>query len=166
MTSSGNAACGTSPTGRAALGESGVTLAEIATTVSVLAVLLLAVVPVLSRLLDAYHLRGAAHQVYAELQRTRLAAVMQNNRYRFDVVSASEYVIHDDKNSDDENNGMDTVVRRSLEADSPGVTLAADNVITFTPNGAALSTGNITLTNRSGATKTVSVAAGGRIRLQ
>lgn len=147
-------------------GEGGVTLAEMATALSALAVLLLAVTPVLSRILDAYHLRGAAQQLYAELQRTRLAAVMQNNSHSFRVVSASEYVIQNERNGNGGDDGPETAARRRLEPDSPGITLAADSVIAFAPNGAASSFGTITLRNRFGATKTICVAAGGRIRLQ
>ena len=148
--------------------DRGVTLADLSVTLSAFAILLLAFVPVLSRLLDTYHLRGAAQQVFAELQRARLAAVMENNRYRFNVVDGSpEYVIHDDSNNDDvDNDGADAVVTRTLAVDSPGVSLTTDGVITFAPNGAAVSGGRITVTSRSAGSKTIAVGAGGRIRLQ
>jgi Tfp pilus assembly protein FimT len=145
----------------------GFTLADLSVTLSVFAVLLLALVPVLSRLLDAYHLRGATQQVFAELQRARMSAVTQNNRVQLSVVSGSPvYVVHDDKNSDDiANDGTGSVVEHSLDMDSPGVVLASDDVITFAPNGAALNTGRITLANRFGS-KTITVGAGGHIRLE
>jgi Tfp pilus assembly protein FimT len=148
--------------------DRGVTLADLSVTLSASAVLLLAFVPVLSRVLDMYQLRGAAQQVFAELQRARLAAVMENNRYRFKVIEGSpEYVIHDDGNNDDvDNDGDAAVVTRTLAVDSPGVTLTTDGTITFAPNGAALSGGRITVTSRSAGSKTIAVGAGGRIRLQ
>jgi Tfp pilus assembly protein FimT len=148
--------------------ERGITMADLSVTLTAFAILLLAFVPVLSRLLDMYHLRGAAQQVFAELQRARLAAVMENNRYRFQVVDGSpEYVVHDDSNNDDVNNdGADAFVTRTLAIDSPGVQLATDNVITFAPNGAAITTGRITISSRSGDSKVIAVGAGGRIRLQ
>jgi Tfp pilus assembly protein FimT len=145
-----------------------VTLADLSITLTVFAIMLLALVPVLSRLLDMYHLRGAAQQVFAELQRARLAAVMENNRYRFDVIDGSpEYVIHDDGNNDDiDNDGQDAIVTRTLAVDSPGVSLKTDGIITFAPNGAALSGGRITVSSRTAGTKVIAVGAGGRIRLQ
>jgi Tfp pilus assembly protein FimT len=148
--------------------EAGLTLADLSITLGAFAVLLLALVPVLSKLLDAYHLRGAAHQMFAELQRARLSAIMQNNRYRLTVVGGSPvYVIHDDNNNDDvDNDGTDSVQTRSLANDSPGISLVADNDITFAPNGTALTLGQIIVTNQSGATRTIAVGAGGRIRLQ
>lgn len=149
-------------------GDRGVTLADLSVTLSAFAILLLAFVPVLSRLLDMYHLRGAAQQIFAELQRARLSAVMENNRYQFRVVGDSpEYVIHDDGNNDDvDNDGVDAVVTRTLAIDSPGVHLTTDGVITFAPNGAAITGGRVTVSSRSGASKIIAVGAGGRIRLQ
>lgn len=149
--------------------DRGVTLADLSVTLSAFAIMLLAFVPVLSRLLDMYHLRGAAQQIFAELQRARLAAVMENNRYQFRVVdgSGSEYVIHDDSNNDDvDNDGIDAVVTRTLAVDSPGVSLKTEGVITFAPNGAALTTGRIAVVSRSGDSKIIAVGAGGRVRLQ
>lgn len=164
----GNRVVGSKST-RSSIGtERGITMADLSVTLTAFAILLLAFVPVLSRLLDMYHLRGAAQQVFAELQRARLAAVMENNRYRFQVVDGSpEYVIHDDSNNDDvSNDGADAVVTRTLAVDSPGVHLATDNVITFAPNGGAITTGRITISSRSGDSKVIAVGAGGRIRLQ
>ena len=93
---------------------------------------------------------------------------MENNRYRFEVVDGSpQYVIHDDSNNDDvDNDGEDAFVTRTLAVDSPGVRLATENVITFAPNGAAISPGRITISSRSGDSKVIAVGAGGRIRLQ
>jgi Tfp pilus assembly protein FimT len=147
--------------------EHGVTLADLSVTLTAFAIMLLAFVPVMSRLLDMYHLRGASQQIFAELQRARLAAVMENNRYQFRVVNHSpEYVIHDDTNNDDvENDGSDAVVMHTLAIDSPGVSLSTDGVITFAPNGAAIAGGRVTVSSRSG-TKVIAVGAGGRIRLQ
>jgi Tfp pilus assembly protein FimT len=148
--------------------DRGITLGDLSVTLSAFALVLLALAPVLSRLLDLYHLRGAAQQMFAELQRARLAAVMENNRFQVSVIEGSaDYVLHDDGNNDGvDNDGSDALVTRTLAVDSPGVTLTADSTITFAPNGAALSTGRITVSNRAGATKVIAVSAGGRIRLQ
>ena len=57
---------------RCGWGEEGLTLAELVTTLGLSAIVLLAMAPVMSRLLDVYQLRGAAQQIYGELQRARL----------------------------------------------------------------------------------------------
>lgn len=143
------------------------TFADVAATMSLLTLLLLALTPVLSKLLAVYHLRGAAQQIFAELQRARLSAVMQNNRHTLSVVDGtSAYALHDDNNNDDQqNDGSDTVVVRDLQTDSPGISLSAASAITFAPNGAAPIHGTITLTNASGSSRTIAVSAGGRVRL-
>jgi Tfp pilus assembly protein FimT len=145
-----------------------VTLAEIAATLALFTALTLSAVPVLPRLLAAYQLRGATQYVYSELQQARVAAVTENNRYRFSVEDGSpRFVIHDDENSDDaENDGGGTLTTRSLEADSPGVTLNADGTVSFAPNGAARVPRRIYLTNGAGDMSVVTVSAGGRIRIE
>jgi len=148
-------------------GEEGLTLAELATTLSLSAILLLAMVPVLSRLIEMYQLRGAAQQIFGELQRARLAAVTENNRFQVRVDEGSDrYRIHDDDNDDDaENDGDGSTITRGIP-DSPGVTFHSGDVITFAPNGTALTYGKIVLENESGETRVARVAAGGRVRIQ
>jgi Tfp pilus assembly protein FimT len=148
--------------------ERGVTLAEVTTAMVLFAALTLSAVPVLPRLLAAYQLRGATQYVYSELQRARVAAVTENNRYQFRVVDGSPYfVVHDDENGDDvENDGGDTVTTRSLELDSPGVTLSGDGAVSFAPNGAARTPRRIYLRGVSGDMSVIAVSAGGRIRIE
>jgi Tfp pilus assembly protein FimT len=149
------------------LGEEGLTLAELVTALGLSAVLLLAAVPSMSRMMDAYQLRGAAQQMFGELQRARLAAVAENNRYRVDVDPGSNvYRVHDDDNDDDaDDDGEAAVVSRTV-SDGPGVKFDSADVITFAPNGTALRHGSITLVNASGDTRVVMVAAGGRVRIE
>jgi hypothetical protein len=93
---------------------------------------------------------------------------MENNRYRFSVVAGSpQFLVHDDENGDDvENDGDGTVTSHSLELDSPGVTLSADGEVSFAPNGGARAARRIYLSSEMGGTSVVSVAAGGRIRIE
>jgi Tfp pilus assembly protein FimT len=149
-------------------GESGVTLLDIAITLSIFALLLVAAVPILPRILAMYRLRGATQEMFSELQKTRLAAVMENNRYRLEVSDgSSQYTIHDDSNNDGlENDGTSSLTTRSLDEDNPGVTLEADGVVSFSPNGTASSPRHIHLTNASGDTSTVVVSGGGRVFIQ
>lgn len=149
-------------------GESGVTLLDISITLSVFALLLLAAVPMLPRILAMYRLRGATQEVFSELQKARLAAVMENNRYRLEVSDgSSQYTIHDDNNNDGlENDGSAALTTYSLDRDNPGVTLESDGVVSFSPNGTASSPRHIHLTNASGDTATVVVSGGGRVSIQ
>jgi Tfp pilus assembly protein FimT len=145
-----------------------VTLAEIAAAMALFAALMLSAVPVLPRLLAAYQLRGATQYVYSELQRARVAAVTENNRYRFTVADGtSQFFVHDDENGDDvENDGDGTVASLSLDVDSPGVKLSADGAVSFAPNGAARAPRRIYLTGTTGNTSIVTVSAGGRIKIE
>jgi Tfp pilus assembly protein FimT len=149
-------------------GEHGVTLAEITATLALFASLGLIAAPYLPRLLASYRLHGATQKMYAELQQARLAAVMENSYYRVAVLDGtSRYDVHADENGDDvENDGYETLSSRSLEGDSPGVTLSADGAVAFAPNGTARAPRRIHLTNGAGDTSVVAVGAGGRIRVE
>jgi Tfp pilus assembly protein FimT len=147
-------------------GERGMTFTEIAASLVVFGGVLMMMTPIFAELLGMYHLRGATQEIFAELQRARLAAVMENHRYRVSVEPGTGYYeVHDDRNNDDaEDSGEVTI--RSVSLQNPGVTLEGDTVVTFLPNGTALTYGAITLVNRSGGTKRVVVSSGGRIRAQ
>ena len=155
---------GSGGSGRA--GCAGYTLAEVASTLVVLTGLALILSPIFSEMLGAYHLRGAAQELFGELQRVRLAAVMENHRYRLSVVGGTGlYEIHDDKNNDNSDDSGE-VTTRSVAFENPGVMLLGNDVVTFLPNGTALTSGTITLQNGSGRLKTLAVNSGGRIRVQ
>ena len=146
--------------------ESGFTLSELVGGLALVAILCLAGTPVLNEMVAAYQLRGATHEVFAELQRSRLAAVMQNNPYRFYVVNGSAaYRIHNDLDGDYlEDSGE--VASRYVDQNGPGIQLAGDDVITFLTNGTALSTGSIAVTNARGDRRVIKVGSGGSIRIQ
>ena len=149
------------------LGSRGITLAELAATVSVIGVVLLALSPMLSRLLQVYELRGAAQRLYADLQRARIAAISENNRYRVRVEAGSDrYVMHDDDNSDDiENDGAESLSNLSI-SEGAGIQFSAPGAVGFAPNGTALAPITFTLRDPRGETRTVRVESGGRIRVQ
>jgi Tfp pilus assembly protein FimT len=142
------------------------TFTEVAASLVVCSGVLMMMTPIFSELLGTYHLRGATQELFAELQRARLAAVMENHRYRVSVEPGTGYYeVHDDQNNNDaEDSGEVTI--RSVEIQNPGVILEGDTVVTFLPNGTALTYGAITLVSRSGGTKRVVVSSGGRIRAQ
>jgi Tfp pilus assembly protein FimT len=159
---------GDNATGWAVRSACGVTLAEVTTALALFAVMMLAAVPIMPRLLAAYQLRGATQHVYAELQQARVAAVMENKRYRVRVLDGSRsFIVHDDENGDDqENDGIGTVTTRSLEVDAPSVVLTADGPVSFAPNGTVRIPRRIHLTNAVGDTSVVAVSTGGRIRIE
>jgi Tfp pilus assembly protein FimT len=146
-------------------GQRGTTLAEVAASFMVLSILVASSAPIFSVILGGYHLRGAAQEIFAELQKARMAAVMENTRYRFSVVDGSPvYKIYDDKNHNSvEDDGE--VSTYTLESSNPGVTLEGTDAVTFLPNGTALTSGTITVASADGHTKDVAVSAGGRIRV-
>ena len=134
-------------------------------TLAVLAILLAVTAPLFSQIRQVYDLRGAAREIFSELQKARMAAVMENNRYRFVLIDSSQYKIHDDNDNDNVEDAGETVTTKNVQTDSPGVTFTATNTVTFVPNGTASSYGTITLTNTSGS-KSVVVSSAGRIRIQ
>jgi Tfp pilus assembly protein FimT len=162
------AADGAAAGGRSRLtNQLGMTFSEVATSLALLAGILAIVGPVFSQLLGIYHLRGATQEIFAELQRARLAAVMENHRYRVSVIEGTgTYEIHDDKNNNGAQDGGE-VTTRGVDIDNPGVVLSGDEIgVTFLPNGTALTFGAITVSHRNGGIKSVVVSSGGRIRTQ
>jgi Tfp pilus assembly protein FimT len=147
-------------------GEDGMTFTEIAASLVVFSGVLMLMAPIFAELLGVYHLRGATQELFAELQRARLAAVMENHRYQLTFESGTGlYEIHDDKN----NNAADDtgeVSARSVTIQNPGIILTSSDIVTFLPNGTALTYGTIVVSNGSGRTKSVVVSSGGRIRTQ
>ena len=142
------------------------TFSEVAASLAVCSGLLMLMAPIFAELLGVYHLRGATQELFSEMQRARLAAVMENHRYRLTVIPGTAlYEIHDDRNN---NSAEDTgeVSARSVAIQNPGITLAGNDIVTFLPNGTALTYGSITISNGSGRTKSVVVSSGGRVRTE
>lgn len=152
------------PTGGRLRSEVGATAVEIFVGLMLTLVMVMAAQPLFGELMASYQLRGATHEVFAELQRTRLAAVMQNNPQRFTVIAGSpNYKIHDDLNGDYyEDTGEVTI--RKVGVDQ--VALTGTTVLTFLANGTVLTPGQISIANGRGATRRVEIGAGGSIRIQ
>ena len=147
--------------------ERGITVAEISAAVAVVSVLSLAATPTFSALHKTYTLRGGALQIFAELQKARMAAVAENNPYRFSVVGGAGafYTIHDDNNSDGIENNGETVTTLNIQAENPGVAVETTDIVTFAPDGSAPTYGTITV-KEGNSTRTVAVSRAGRIRIQ
>lgn len=126
---------------RASGGEAGVSLAEVTVVVAVLSGLLAASAPALVETLDIYRVQAGTRQIFGELQKARMAAVMENNRYRVSVVGGTRYDIHDDDDGDDIEDRGEAVTTGDIRSDGPGLSLAATGPVTFAPNGVALTRG-------------------------
>ena len=147
--------------------QRGMSFPEVAASLVLLAGILAIVGPVFSQLLGIYHLRGATQEIFAELQRARLTAVMENHRFRLSVIEGTgTYEVHDDRNSDGvEDEGE--VTTRGVDIENPGIVLSGERIgVTFLPNGTALTYGTITISHPNGRMKSVVVSSGGRIRTQ
>ena len=121
--------------------------------------------PHIGQTMRVYSLRGAALEVFAELQNARLAAVTQNNPFRFTLQDSTHYAIHDDSNRDGVEDAGEVIVK-DIHANSPTVSLAVSGAIEFAPNGIASGPGTITVTNSFGDTMRVTVSRAGRIRIE
>lgn len=145
----------------------GTTVAEVVASLVLLVGILSIMGPVFSQLLGIYHLRGATQEIFSELQRARLAAVMENHRYRLSVIEGTgTYEILDDKNNNGAADGGE-VTTRGVDIENPGVVLSGEDIgVTFLPNGTALTSGSITISHGNGRTRSVVVSSGGRVRTQ
>jgi len=152
---------------KAGLGDVGLSMVEMVVGVQLFAICALAAVPGFAPILRGYYLRGATRQVYADLQKARMAAVMENHRYRFTVLDDHTYAIHSDVNGNGREDLGEPVLVRDLQTDSPGVRLAGSSTITFAANGSAPSVGAITVNSASSSTPavTVAVSPAGRVRI-
>ena len=145
-------------------GQAGHTLLELVSAVAVVLILLGSAVQSFSAVLVGYALKGAARQVFGDFQRTRMAAVTQNNRYIVTFTNSHTYTVHDDVNNNGAVDAGETVNTFDLQRDWPGVTVTAtSNTLTFYPDASASATVTLTVTNSRGATSTITVNDAGNI---
>ncbi len=150
-------------------GQRGFSIAELIVGIQVSVILTLTALPIMSPILRGYRLRGAAHEILADLETARMGAVMENHHYRFVVVDTHTFQLHDDTNSNDVVDAGETVMTRDIRLDNPGVMIATGSSnITFAPNGTAPTNGTITVSSENVATETaqVLVSWGGRAHIQ
>ncbi len=150
-------------------GQGGFTLTQLIVGFQLVLILALVSLPNFSRFLRSYRLNGAAHELLADLQTARMAAVMENHHYRFLVVDTHTFQLHDDTNSNDTIDAGETVMTRGIQQDNPGVQInTGSSNVTFAPNGTAPTSGTITVSSEGIATESLNVVvtSGGRIRIQ
>jgi type IV fimbrial biogenesis protein FimT len=148
------------------LGEGGYTVARLLVTTAIAGMMLAVAAPNFSQTLRVYSLRGAAREVFAELQSARMAAVMENNRYGFVLSDDHDYTIFHDDNNNAAPDAGETVSSKDIQASNPLATIATSGPIVFASNGTAPSFGTITLTNTFGDTMQLDISAAGRVRIR
>jgi Tfp pilus assembly protein FimT len=146
-------------------GQRGQSAAELLSVIGVFVILLGNAVPSFSRMFSTYALQGASRRVFADLQKARTTAVTENHRYVFRFVDSHTYAIHNDVNSNGTIDAGEAVTTVDLQRDWSGVTIASTGSLTLLPDATALASRTMTLTNRNGTARTVTVNAAGYIRL-
>ena len=141
-------------------------MAELLATVAVLGTFVSTTVLTTSQVRPLYIIRGAARQVAADLQKTRMSAVTENNRYVVQIASNHTDTILDDNNNDGVVEVGESVRTVDIQLDWPGVTMSSGGPITFLPNGTALAPVVVTLQKAGTMDKTISISQAGSIRIQ
>jgi hypothetical protein len=118
--------------------------------------------PIVSRLRQAFELRGSGNQVFTDLQRARLAAVAENRRYRWSVVDAQTFEV---ARYDTAADLWEEVRSTSIALDTMGIDLSGVNSIVFAPDGRAATAGRVTLTAAVGQVA-VNVGSSGSVAIQ
>jgi Tfp pilus assembly protein FimT len=151
---------------RALGGQAGHTVLELMSVVAILLILLGSAVPSFSQMLSIYALQGASRQVFADLQRARMAAVSENNRYVIRFIDSHTYTVHDDSNSNGTIDAGETVTTVDLQKDWPAITVGATaDTLTFLSDATVLAADTATVTSASGKTRTITVNVAGYVRV-
>ncbi len=152
--------------GSALARRGGTTVAELLATVAVLGTFVSTTVLTTSQVRPLYIIRGAARQVAADLQKTRMSAVTENNRYVVQIASNHTDTILDDNNNDGVVEVGESVRTVDIQLDWAGVTMSSGGPITFLPNGTVLAPVVVTLQKAGTMDKTISISQAGSIRIQ
>src|SRR5438094_10647581 len=113
------------PGARRRRGSSGTTVAELIVTVAVLATFAGTTMLTSSQVRPLYIIRGAARQVAADLQKTRMSAVTENNRYLVQFTSNHTDTTLADNNNDALTETGEPVKTADIQFDWPGATTSS-----------------------------------------
>ena len=129
--------------GSALARRGGTTVAELLATVAVLGTFVSTTMLTSSQVRPLYIIRGAARQVAADLQKTRMSAVTENNRYLVQFTSNHTDTILDDNNNDGLTETGEAVRTADIQLDWSGVTMTSTGALTFLPNGTVVPDGTV-----------------------
>src|SRR4051812_12693298 len=110
--------------------QAGFSLTELMVAIAVGGIMTALAAPNFSQMGEGYRLRGATHQVFMALQRARIAAVKENDRYRFSV-AGSTYTVHSDANNNNEVDDGETVANTDIHNTATTVSINATATIVF-----------------------------------
>ena len=144
----------------------GTTVVELLATVAVLGTFVGTTMLTSSQVRPLYIVRGAARQVAADLQKTRMSAVTENNRYLVQFTSNHTDTILDDNNNDGTAETGEGVRTVDIDLDWSGVSMSSTGTITFLPNGTVVAPVTLTLQKAGTASKTITISQAGSIRVQ
>ena len=144
----------------------GTTVVELLATVAVLGTFVGTTMLTSSQVRPLYIVRGAARQVAADLQKTRMSAVTENNRYLVQFTSNHTDTILDDNNNDGTAETGEGVRTVDIDLDWSGVSMSSTGTITFLPNGTVVAPVTLTLQKAGTAAKTITISQAGSIRVQ
>lgn len=143
-------------------GSRGFALVDMISTMFIFTGIGLIAMPVFSEIMKGYKLHGATRQVLAEMQKTRMTAIMENRPCRAHMQSGDLMFQCRNTTSADT---WDTVLDQSLRADdTAGLTLSTPDIV-FSPNGSASSSGSLTIADATGKYRTIVVSPAGSIRI-
>jgi len=139
---------------------------ELLATVAVLGTFVGTTMLTSSQVRPLYIVRGAARQVAGDLQKTRMSAVTENNRYLVQFSSNHTDTILDDNNNDGLAETGEAVKTVDINLDWSGVTMSSTGTITFLPNGTVVAPVTLTFQKAGTASKTITISQAGSIRVQ
>lgn len=155
---------------------SGFTLMELMVTIAIIAILSAIAIPNIIAWVPKFKIGGAARDVLAILQKTRVQAVKENTNFvlMFDTGNARYTAFRDDGAGTPANSGNGVldggeavIVQNTLAngVDISATTLPGD-LVAFDTQGIASTAGTITLTDNSGNVRQISLELAGSSRIQ
>ena len=147
--------------------QSGLTVGEVMISVSMMLVLASASMPSLVAMHQSYELRTQTRTLYVALQKARMSALTEHNRWVARKLDSGRIAVCHDSNQDQSCSGEARSTTIDLASRGMTITEPVSNVAfaSFLPNGGVQTPGWATLRNGRGHTRKVSVTAAGRIRV-
>lgn len=150
----------------------GFTLLELVTTISIMAIISAVSIPALYSYAATNHLQSATHDLYSNLQATRMKAIRGGNRWAILFKSFGYHVVNCgvDNTCSTTATGDDAIVKTvNLSQEYPGVTFFQDytgKLLVFNSEGSS-NANTITFVNTKNDTPlSIVVSSTGRIRIR